>query len=138
MVSNLLSKLIFVFTSFNSVTTCLKYFFQEAAAARGAFASSTCSSIAGLSSCSGAGGGSYPRVMQMGSGSGLSAAAFSRASSHPDLIKRRKVARIFATRFPQYFAVITRSRQDVVKAGPAPTTIASSVDNDTSLNIKAK
>ena len=59
----------------------------------------------------------------------------------PDLAAanlKRQVARIFTSNFPQYFAVITRCRQDVVAVGSEATVITSSSVDNAKINIKAK
>ena len=51
---------------------------------------------------------------------------------------KRQVARIFTSNFPQYFAVITRCRQDVVTVGSEATVITSSTVDNAKIGIKAK
>lgn len=51
---------------------------------------------------------------------------------------KRKVARIFTAEFPQFYAVITRFKQDVVAVGSEASVINSSSVDNTKISIKAK
>ena len=55
---------------------------------------------------------------------------------HPE--PPRQVVRIFTAEFPQYFAIITRGRQEVHDVGPEASVIESTSVPNTRVNIKAK
>lgn len=55
---------------------------------------------------------------------------------HPE--RPRQVVRIFTSEFPQYFAVITRNRQEIHDVGPAASVIESTTVPNTRINIKAR
>ena len=55
---------------------------------------------------------------------------------HPE--RPRQVVRIFTSEFPQYFAVITRNRQEIHDVGPAAGMLESTIVPNTRINIKAK
>ena len=54
------------------------------------------------------------------------------------LERPRKVVRIFTSEFPQYFAIITRTRQEIHDVGPQTRVIESTAVPNTRVNIKAK
>ena len=54
------------------------------------------------------------------------------------LERPRKVVRIFTSEFPQYFAIITRTTQEVYDVGPEARMIELASIPNTRINIKAK
>ena len=54
------------------------------------------------------------------------------------LERPHKVVRIFTSSFPQYFAIITRTTQEIYDVGPEQRTIELSSVPNTKINIKAK
>ena len=54
------------------------------------------------------------------------------------LERPRKVVRIFTSEFPQYFAIITRTTQEIYDVGPEQRLIELTTVPNTRVNIKAK
>ena len=54
------------------------------------------------------------------------------------LERPRKVVRIFTSEFPQYFAIITRTTQEIYDVGPEQRIIELTSVPNTKINIKAK